>query len=622
MEDETNRLLRKLFQPSKTPSFCLRAIDFIFSHHPSSSTDASSESRRVLSKANTAVLRPKFTPLHMAAAFSMYYICQELLESSSDVLACSRFGTPLHCALGGRGFFYSFLNLKSNDIISSGPIIDRQVFHSAFQARLQTVQLLLNASVSPLASPLPSETIIPLTLSCPGLFTNNVQVIIKLLRAGLSITAQDVQLFRIRYDRCLQMPALTSETSPVWSLFPKLLEALGKNLTPGCPRFVLHQETADFISRASKMRQPQRRGGQSIEGASSEEVLKYFHSLIIPNDGIGMSAFLTTSRADMAKQTDIDLKLPGWNALHLALLERSYRVLDPLLAFGLDPCSGSPQGSKPVHMCCQENTYEALQILLRFGGSILDTDSLGRTVWHLATELNSVVLLKKLLDFGDVNTALRMTSKHHETPICAAATRFHLEAVSLLLPFCKSEEHRTSTKALYFILYEPRFSGVIESLHRLGILSQTSCGLRALACSFYQAISSDDVQACGKLYYLGCPLESELPFPVVLTPLALSILQSSYKVMAWLFRNGAPVSAIMAHPTKDTYCTVLDLVIERPSLSNLLSAFLDVYLAERGSFAHEQRSILNIPLISGNTDGLMIMLNKLQGKALGHGQVT
>ncbi|EWG53640.1 hypothetical protein FVEG_17152 [Fusarium verticillioides 7600] len=380
MEDETNKLLRKLFQPSKTPFFCLWAIDFIFSHHPSSSTDASSKSRRVLSKVITAVLRPEFTPLHMAAAFSMYDICQELLESGSDVLAYSRFGTPLHCALGGRGFFYSFLNLKSNDIISGGPITNRKVFHSAHQAQLQTVQLLLNASVSPLTSPLPSETIISLTFSCPCLSTNNAQVIIKLLRAGLSITAQDVQLFRIRYDPCVQMPALTSETSLMWSLFPELLKVLGENLTPGCPRFVLHQETADFISRASRMGQPQCRGGQSIEGASSEEVLKYFHLLIILNDGIGMSAFLTTSRADMAKSTDIDLKRPGWNAPHLALLEGSYRVLDPLLAFGLDPCSESPQGSKPVHMCCLENTYEALQILQRFGGSILDTDNLGRTV--------------------------------------------------------------------------------------------------------------------------------------------------------------------------------------------------------------------------------------------------
>ncbi|KAF5568552.1 heterokaryon incompatibility protein het-E-1 [Fusarium napiforme] len=622
MEAETNRLLRKLFQPSKTPSFCLWAIDFIFSHHPSSSTDTSSESRRVLSKVITAVLRPEFTPLHMAAAFSMYDICQELLKSGSDVLARSRFGTPLHCALGGRGFFYSFLNLKSSDIISGGPITDRQVFHSAHQARLQTVQLLLNASVSPLTSPLPSETIISLTLSCPGLFTNNVQVVVMLLRAGLSITAQDVQLFRIRYDRCLQMPALTSETSPIWSLFPQLLKVLGENLTPGCPRFFLHQETAHFILRASKIRQPQCPVGQSLDGPSNQEILKYFHSLISLNDETGISAFLATPRAELAKSADIDPERPGWNALHLAIFEGSFRVLNPLLAFGLDPCAESPDGFKPVHMCCWENTYEALQILLRFGGSTLDTDSSGRTVWHLAAGLNSVVLLNKLLDLGDVNVALKITSKDHETPICAAATRYHLEAVSLLLPFCKTEEHWTSTKALYFILYEPRFSGVIESLHEFGILSQTSCGMRALACAFHWAISHDDVQACEKLYGLGCPLECELPFPVLVTPLALSILQGSYKVMAWLFRNGAPVSTIMAHSTKDTYCTVLDLILERPNLNNLLSAFLDVYLAERGSFAHEQRSILNIPLISGNTDGLIIMLNKLKGKALGCGEVT
>ncbi|KAF5540700.1 heterokaryon incompatibility protein het-E-1 [Fusarium mexicanum] len=584
MGSETYRLLRKLLQPPKTPSFCLWAIDSIFSHHPSSS-NASSKSRRILSEVITAVLRPEFTPLHMAAAFSLHDICQELLESGSDVLACSRFGTPLHCALGGRGFFYSFLNLRSNDIISGGPITDRIAFH-----------------ISPLTSQLPSETIISLTLSCPEIFPNNVQIIIELLRAGVPITAHDVQLFRIRYDRCLQIRAFTSDSSLMWSLVPQFLKVLSENLTPGCPRFVLHQETADFILRASKIRQPQCPVKQSLDGASSEEVLKYFHSLIKLNDGIGMSAFLTTSRADVAKSTDIDPKRPGWNALHLALLEKSYRVLDPL--------------------CCQENTYEALQILLRFGGSILDADNLGRTVWHLAAEMNSLVLLRELLDLGDVNAALKITSKHHETPICAAATRSHLEAVSLLLPFCKTEEHWTSSKALSVILHEPRFSGVTQSLHGFGILSQTSCGMNALAYAFYRAILLDDVQTCEKLHGLGCPLECELPFPVLVTPLALAISQGSYKVMVWLFRKGAPVSTIMAHPTKDTHCTVLDLFLERPNLNNLLSTLLDVYLTERGSFAHEQRSILNIPLVSGNTDGLIIMLTKLQGKTLGCGEVT
>ncbi|KAF5250882.1 hypothetical protein FANTH_3936 [Fusarium anthophilum] len=501
MGDRTHRLLRKLFHSCKTPSFCLWAIDFIFSHHPSSS-NTSEEAKIILSQVITAVLRPEFTPLHMAAAFSLHDICQELLENGSDVLACSRFGTPLPCALGGRGFLYSFLNLRSNDVISGGPITDRRVFHSTHLARLQTVQLLLNVSVSPLTSQLSSETIISLTLSCPEIFTNNIQVIIELLRAGASITAHDVQLFQIRYDRCLELPAFTSDTSPMWSLFPQLLKVLGENLTPGCPRFCPVW--------------------QSLDGASSEEVLKYFHLLIILNDGIGMSAFLTTSRADMAKSTDIDPKRPGWNALHLALFERSYRVLDPLLAFGLDPCAENPEGFKPVHMCCQENTYEALQILLRFGGSILDTDNLGRTVWHLAAEMNSVVLLKELLDLGGVNAALKITSKHHETPICAAATRLHLETVSLLLPFCKTEEHWTSSKALSVILYEPRFSGVIQSLHGFGILSQTSCANALL-------IHGADVNATNDKNF---------------TPLFVAVKQGAIEVVELLIGRGARVDVM------------------------------------------------------------------------------
>ncbi|PCD42083.1 hypothetical protein AU210_004618 [Fusarium oxysporum f. sp. radicis-cucumerinum] len=267
-----------------------------------------------------------------------------------------------------------------------------------------------------------------------------------------------------------------------------------------------------------------------------------------------------------------------WNALHLALLERSYRVLDPFLAFGLDPRAYRPDGFKPVHMCCRENTCGALQALLRFGGSTLNTDNLGRTVWHLAAEMNSVTVMEELLDLGNVDVALNMTSKPHEMAICAAATRLHLEAVCLLLPFCKTEEYWTSSKALSLILYEPGFSEAMQSLHRFGILSQTSC--------------------------------------------ALAIIQGYYKVMGWLIRMGATVSTIMAHPNKDAYCTVLDLFLERPNLNHLLPTLLDAYLAEGGAGSHKQHSVLDIPLASHNTDGLMIMLNKLQGKALGQGEVT
>ncbi|EXK78531.1 hypothetical protein FOQG_16800 [Fusarium oxysporum f. sp. raphani 54005] len=535
MGDRTRKLLRKLLHPSETPAFCLWAIDIIFCHHPSS-IEASSESIKILSQVIAAVLRPESTPLHMAAAFSMPDACQELLEGGSDVLACSKFGTPLHCALGGRGFFYNFLDLRDNDILSE-------------------VHLLLNSSISPLTTPLPLGTIISLTLSCPDNFTNNLEIVIELVKAGVSITAQDVQLFSIRYNQYLQMPSFTSKTSQMWSPFPQFFNVLGNNNAPGSPRFILRQETGELIFRTGEKIPPQSPKEQSLDGASDEEVLAYIHSLIELNDETGMNSFLSTRRAKLAQSTDTDPEHPGWNALHLALLERSYRVLDPLLAFGLDPRADRPDGFEPVHMCCRESTCGALQALLRFGVSTLDTDNLDRTVWHLAAVMNSVTVLEELLDLGDVDVALKMASKPHETPICAAATRLHFEAVCLLLPFCKTEEYCTSSKALSLSLYEPRFSEAMQSLHRFGIFHKRHA-------------------TCEKLYGLGCPLE------------------------------------------------FLDLFLERPNVNHLLPTLLDAYLAGGGAFSHKQHSVLDIPLASHNTDGLTILLNKLQGKALGQGEVT
>ncbi|SCO81639.1 uncharacterized protein FRV6_05852 [Fusarium oxysporum] len=290
------------------------------------------------------------------------------------------------------------------------------------------MHLLLNSSISPLTTPLPLGTIISLTLSCPDNFTNNLEIVIELVKAGVSITAQDVQLFSIRYNQYLQMPSFTSKTSQMWSRFPQFFNVLGNNNAPGSPRFILRQETGELIFRTGEKIPPQSPKEQSLDGASDEEVLAYIHSLIELNDETGMNSFLSTRRAKLAQSTDTDPEHPGWNALHLALLERSYRVLDPLLAFGLDPRADRPDGFEPVHMCCRESTCGALQALLRFGVSTLDTDNLDRSVWHLAAVMNSVTVLEELLDLGDVDVALKMTSKPHETPICAAVTRLHFEA--------------------------------------------------------------------------------------------------------------------------------------------------------------------------------------------------
>ncbi|KAI8413225.1 hypothetical protein FOFC_06500 [Fusarium oxysporum] len=477
---------------------------------------------------------------------------------------------------------------------------------SSIEASSESIKILsqvIAAVLRPESTPLHMAAAFSMPDACQELLEGGSD----LVKAGVSITAQDVQLFSIRYNQYLQMPSFTSKTSQMWSRFPQFFNVLGNNNAPGSPRFILRQETGELIFRTGEKIPPQSPKEQSLDGASDEEVLAYIHSLIELNDETGMNSFLSTRRAKLAQSTDTDPEHPGWNALHLALLERSYRVLDPLLAFGLDPRADRPDGFEPVHMCCRENTCGALQALLRFGVSTLDTDNLDRTVWHLAAVMNSVTVLEELLDLGDVDIALKMTSKPHETPICAAATRLHFEAVCLLLPFCKTEESCTSSKALSLSLYEPRFSEAMQSLHRFGIFHKRH---------------ADDVQTCEKLYGLGCPLECELPFSILLTPLALAIIQGYYKVMEWLIRMGAPVSIIMAHPNKDAYCTVLDLFLERPNVNHLLPTLLDAYLAGGGAFSHKQHSVLDIPLASHNTDGLTILLNKLQGKALGQGEVT
>ncbi|KAM0474204.1 hypothetical protein ACHAP7_007891 [Fusarium lateritium] len=132
--DKTLGLLHGLFQPCKTTAFCLWAIEYIrryelslLGHEPDLILPGPFWDEIVY-----AILRPEFSTLHMAAAFGLHDICKELLEMGSDAELCSRFGTPLDCAVGGRDIFKVvglFYNVHDQYVPSP--------------ARPQTVQLLI-----------------------------------------------------------------------------------------------------------------------------------------------------------------------------------------------------------------------------------------------------------------------------------------------------------------------------------------------------------------------------------------------------------------------------------------------------------------------------------------------
>jgi ankyrin repeat protein len=594
-------LLQELFQPCKTTAFCLWAIEYIFrcSHQLLGPEPDPDSSRQLCNETIYAILRPEFSTLHMAAAFGLHDICKELLEMGSDAELCSRFGTPLDCAVGGLGIFKKIgllWNLHDQYVPSS--------------ARTQTVQLLIQATASRkshIDTIYRSENIASFALRDESPFNQNLEVVMHLMKAGfdINITAQALKelrdRFRFNFKRRLRSPASSVEKE----LFSNFLEVLDRQETLNASVRLFHQEIRTFVHGIVP------RGSLSaLRDVPDEQVLGYIFSLIKIDHAAGMYELLTTSRCELVKSGGIDPNHPDFSALHLAVTHRSDYVLKSLLEFGLEARAGTRFGKTPVHLCGLKDNSQSLKTLLQYGGTTLDTDKFNKTVWHYAAEKNSVSVLEVLLSSSEREAGLKMLSYSRQSPICAAVSQSHLPSVRLLLQYCEAHEYWKHKESLHKVLRDPLFGEICERLFALGIFTNTAYGLCILTESLQEAIEEDDVDHCRKIYTLGFPREPDFDLQPR-TPLTLAICHNAFNVVEYLLAKGVHVSTIVFHPETLQVCTALELALEQPHFNSYIPSILDKHIKEDGNFSHMESSLLSIPLTTGNSEGLTILLREL-----------
>lgn len=602
-------LIQELFQPSKTTAFCLWAIEYMLCCNNQvlgRETDPDSSGKRALNEAIYAILRPEFSTLHLAAAFGLHAICKWLLGMGSDAELCSRFGTPLDCAVGGLGIFKE-----------TGLLHNLCVQYMPSPGRTWTVQLLIQVTASRkphIDTIYRSENIASFALKDASPFNQNLEVVMHLIQAGfdINITAQAMKelqdMFRLNLQDRLRNPGSSAEKT----LFSNFLEVLNSQETPNVTVRFFQQEIQAFVhgtvSRCSL---------SDLSNMPDEQVLGYIFSLIKLNNAEGMDEFLSTSRCELVKSGEIDPSHQDFSALHLAVTYRSDSVLRKLLDFGLEVRTGTRFGRTAVHLCGLEDNNQSLQTLLQYGVTTLDTDRFNKTVWHYAAENNSLPVLAVLLSSSEREAGLKMLSYSRKSPICSAVSQSQLPSVTLLLDYCETQEYWKHKDSLYRVLREPLFGKVCERLFALGIFTDTAYGLGILTESLQQAIEEDDVGHCRKIYALGYPREPDFDVQPN-TPLTLAIYNHALFVVEYLLAERVQVSTIVLHPESLQICTALELVLEKPCFNNHIPSLLAKYIAEGGNLAHRQSSLLSIPLATGNSDGLIILLREL--KCINQGQ--
>ncbi|CAH0044469.1 unnamed protein product [Clonostachys solani] len=464
IEDSINFQLQELFHPPKTIKFCLWAIELVrhccISLKVMKLRDGFFNDEEEAAVYISALLRPDFTPLHMSAALGFPRLTEHLINMGCSPNVTSRFGTPLHCAVGGLSIFYK----------RSAGIFERSLGLPNGKARRDTVQLLLNAGASPIPrfqSDFRSSGMLGLS---PLFYLNsleNFEIIVDLLRAGAIVEDDDLEVFSAIYDRARGW-SREAEKRQEWNdgqILKDLIEALGAPTVDDGARFQLFSMTVQFVARLKDITTDKRPQEESVE----EEDVISISSIIRNNDVSPLGRFLQGGNLDWLETTIPDEGGEGLKPIHLATLERSLDVLGLILESGCDVNSLMGDGRPAANLCWEDKRGEYLRLLLKYGASTIIKGRDGRSLWHTAGIEDSLIIMEILLLSEQRDQGLRTMSWEGQTPICAAISARCFSSALVMLPYCNTKECWKSNTSIFRDAIMLGSSTILKKLIEVGV---------------------------------------------------------------------------------------------------------------------------------------------------------
>ncbi|OTA68801.1 ankyrin, partial [Hypoxylon sp. EC38] len=383
----------------------------------------------------SAIMRPDFTPLHMAAALGLPSICQYLLGRGARIDLRSRFGTPLHCALGS-------LTVFTNEDTS---------LHFATPFRRTT----------------PLTLVVQSSKYCDGL-----EIVPDMIRAGVRVEDDDVACFKLSYEFAIEnmTPYEFKHIYNEGKTIKSILEALHMPEDDSSPRSRLYSETLKF-AKAMKLESENPLSEITLPGESASEdaVRDFLTSVIENNDVVTMERFIETGQFQLLKT----IKFSGddnWTALHLSVISSSPDILKILLEVGCEPNVTGRDGIMPVHLCSYDGDQDMLRVLIEHGASTVAQDENMETIWHICAEWDSSEVLRALIEVDqDRDIALRLESSEGLTPISQALSQGSKDSVELLLPHCPSAEYWKGNVPFFKNAGELGSLDIVEKLLDVGV---------------------------------------------------------------------------------------------------------------------------------------------------------
>lgn len=205
----------------------------------------------------------------------------------------------------------------------------------------------------------------------------------------------------------------------------------------------------------------------------------------------------------------------GWTAMHCAAFHGNAPIIEYLVSKGCGTMPETYSKSTPLHFSVREGYYEATKILIRLGAEdVADNGGMTPTIYASRSKNTSIIQL-----LGELPTP----------------------GESLVRGFARDALPRNRSKAL--------------------------------AIALRQAIMSDDIKECKRLYSLHCPLNASIKG---WSSLLLALDKGRLDIAEWLLDNGAITTTAAGKVTTDgPYINVIDACLGHSNLCKLLPKLVD-----------------------------------------------
>ncbi|WQF85414.1 Putative fungal domain of STAND protein [Colletotrichum destructivum] len=472
-------LTKSLFRPSKTTSFTSWAISIVEQYELFGTTK----------NATSIITSFLFSPLHLAASFSLPQICSFLIQQKMDVNLAGPVGTPMQCAVQGIA---ASTELYGDDYLEwFQPTASED--HHEMVATAETINCLRHAGAlfpSECTYPFHGQTLYEVAFDV-AYKADTLFLPMTLLRFGVPLKEHDLESAAAFFIRQAEHDCVTHCAS-----LQPFLESMDDSVAPSSLEIRLHRLVwnqaisydLDFVRHPTTI---------DTRIYLTEEDLG---RQAVAATKVGSLPVLRRILNDPRFEASTCVSEDGNSLLHLAMASPrgtvTSLIIKELLNAGCDVSKTNTFDEQPIHLwgpdCDYDNYtddvtdnearwhttntyYEAVKMLKDNGATCLAQDAKGRNALHVHADWPQglKVLLEHFAD--DITKAMETVDRDGYTPLTQCLKDEEVDSASILVEHVSlSPEMVRCPTHILLLAASANASDLFETLFRSNIIDKTT----------------------------------------------------------------------------------------------------------------------------------------------------